>query len=339
MTWRIVHVGSKSFLNIEKESLYVSGIQTVHIPTEDISCLILESAQITLSASVLTTAADKGWAIFSCDERHLPNGVFHGFHTHSRQTEVCRRQLRWTRSFRQRLWGQIIQRKIQSQADCLALHGAKREAIRLSAIAKRIKPGDPEFGEARAARLFFTGLFGQEFTRRPEISDRVNSALNYGYAILRGCVARTLCGYGFLPSVGIHHDNVQNAFNLADDFVEPLRPLCDHWVKLKFSSAHSDNSLSPIDKRILLELLECDVIVGGMRYGILAAIDSMIASLARASKSGKPLLLSLPAFTDWAQGNGRGNETLDETSSFFRSADNLTGQKEGISGVSGISPS
>ena len=72
-------------------------------------------------------------------------------------------------------------------------------------------------------------FFGEGFTRSEE-ADARNGALNYGYAILRGCMARCLAVYGFIPWLGLHHDSTLNAWNLADDMMEPYRPVVDLFV-------------------------------------------------------------------------------------------------------------
>lgn len=91
-----------------------------------------------------------------------------------------------------------------------------------------MKPGDTTNREAVAARKYFVALFGSTFRRTDE--DVTNASLNYGYAIIRSCVAKTLAGYGFNGTVGIHHINETNPFNLADDIMEPLRPVVDMWT-------------------------------------------------------------------------------------------------------------
>ena len=54
--------------------------------------------------------------------------------------------------------------------------------------------------------------------------------MNYGYAILRAATARALSGSGLLNTLGIHHKSKYNAFALADDIMEPFRPIVDEKV-------------------------------------------------------------------------------------------------------------
>jgi CRISP-associated protein Cas1 len=323
MSWRVLHIGSQSYLRIENRNLVIDRDQPLRIPVEDIACLILESPQITLTTSVLQCAAEYGWCIFSCDASQLPNGVFTSYQGHSRQFESLQRQLNWKRSFRDRLWQRIVSQKINNQAQCLTKFEHSSGSRRLKALASRVKSGDSTFCESRAARLYFTELFGKEFERRPEIADRVNSALNYGYAILRGCIARTICGYGFLPALGIQHHGPQNAFNLADDMIEPFRPICDTLIRLKFFKGNADtrSGLDSEDKRVLLGLLESDVLIENQSFGMLSAIDAVIASLVGATKTNRPGAIKLPELLPEVSPHGRENETLDANSGLFRPTD------------------
>ena len=98
----------------------------------------------------------------------------------------------------------------------------------LRALAARVASGDPENIEAQAARYYFPRLFGAAFTRHKPLW--VNGALNYGYAVMRATVARSIVSYGLIPSLGLHHGNSLNAFNLADDLIEVFRPMVDYHV-------------------------------------------------------------------------------------------------------------
>ena len=123
------------------------------------------------------------------------------------------------------MWQSIVCAKVVNQASVLRWSGKTVQAATIFKMAERVRSGDPDNVEATAAQRYFPALFGETFVRRNE--DGRNAALNYGYAILRGAVARTLAVYGFLPAFGIHHRSALNAFNLADDLMEPFRPLVD----------------------------------------------------------------------------------------------------------------
>ena len=88
-----------------------------------------------------------------------------------------------------------------------------------------VKSGDTTNREAHAARLYFTALFGRDFSRDDNVP--VNAALNYGYAVLLSMVNREVVSRGYLTQCGICHRNEYNQFNFSCDLMEPFRPVVD----------------------------------------------------------------------------------------------------------------
>jgi CRISPR/Cas system-associated endonuclease Cas1 len=115
--------------------------------------------------------------------------------------------------------------------------------------------------------------------RRDQDGDGINAMLNYGYAIVRAAVARALVAAGLLPALGLFHANRGNAFCLADDLMEPLRPLVDRRVRVLWRAGHAE--LNPEVKRGLLELLTERVRLGGQRGPLMVSLHRMTASLVR----------------------------------------------------------
>ena len=178
---------------------------------------------------------------------------------------------------------------------CVQLAGADEQAKSLLDLTAAVRSGDADNVEATAAQQYFPALFGAGFTRGEE-SGR-NAALNYGYAILRGCVARTLAVYGFIPTLGLHHRSTLNPFNLADDLMEPFRPLIDLLV---FREIQEQEDLSPSDKRMLFNCLNLDLLVDGRRYTTDYAIERTVQSLGKAAADKEEALL-LPKLTELRQ--------------------------------------
>ena len=131
------------------------------------------------------------------------------------------------------LWQQIVIRKIQNQAQCLRLMG-KPEWETLQQMVGKVLSNDSDNREAVATALYFPALFGDGFFRGAD--DLWNVALNYGYTILRGGIARNLVVHGLEPCIGLHHRSVLNNFNLADDLIEPFRPIVDLYMAQNFSA-------------------------------------------------------------------------------------------------------
>ncbi|MBK8225454.1 MAG: type II CRISPR-associated endonuclease Cas1 [Candidatus Obscuribacter sp.] len=224
-------------------------------------------------------------------ENYQPNGVFVPFLPHTRTTKVMRQQLALDKPTAKRCWSHIVKTKITNQSRCLNL--ARRPGSELlDTLSRSVRSGDPDNLEAQASAHYFRNLFGIQFTRTR--THRVNSALNYGYAIFRGAIARVLVSHGFLPAFGLHHHSEQNAFNLADDLIEPFRPLVDLFVASEISDDDAD--LTTSDKASLVELLHYDLETeqGHSTRSGLAAIEHLVASLLRVVGKNDHQLLELP---------------------------------------------
>ncbi|MCX7155914.1 MAG: CRISPR-associated endonuclease Cas1 [Rhodocyclales bacterium] len=107
---------------------------------------------------------------------------------------------------------------------------------------------------------------------------------------------RGLVAHGLHPTVGLFHDSEQNAFNLADDLIEPFRPLVDLHVAKHPASTEGD--LSPADKAALVALLNVDVAMPQGRMSALSAIEYAVESLVRVFEEGSngmelPVLIGL----------------------------------------------
>ena len=201
------------------------------------------------------------------------------------------RQLTLNDEARALLWQAIVRRKIENQADCLRLAGVKHEKYEeIQALADKVEPGDVRNVEATAARKYFTALFGCTFTRADD--DVTNAALNYGYAILRSSVAKTLAGYGFNCVLGLHHKSPTNPFNLADDLMEPLRPLVDLLVDTMCDELFE--KLTAENRRELVSLVNLPVRFDGKTMRARYAIDRTVASLTTFLSTGSLDAFKLP---------------------------------------------
>src|SRR5690606_21948873 len=140
-----------------------------------------------------------------------------------------RYQLEASVPLKKQLWKQTVQAKIFNQGRMLESLGI--DSSPMYRWQRKVGSGDPENLEARAAVWYWDHLFGKKSTFiRDRYGEPPNHLLNYGYAILRGVVARSLVGSGMLPAVGIFHRNKYNSFCLADDIMEPFRPYVDSLV-------------------------------------------------------------------------------------------------------------
>jgi CRISPR-associated protein Cas1 len=230
--------------------------------------------------------------VYVCDEKHMPSAILHPFCRYSRQKKQLMMQLEQSKPATKRMWRDIVVAKIRNQAKCLELCGVDEEYYKkILNMSLLVQSGDPTNVEAQAAALYFRTLFGSSFTRSDE--NEINAALNYGYAIVRGYIARTLANYGFEPCIGIHHHSELNNFNLADDIIEPFRALVDLYV---FQNMPNE-VFSSSDKRELCNILNYEMISNGERHSTAYAIERLIHSLERCM-GGESDSLIIPHFEE-----------------------------------------
>ncbi|MCS6997671.1 MAG: type II CRISPR-associated endonuclease Cas1 [Casimicrobiaceae bacterium] len=293
VVWRSVIVSRPAKLRRDRFALVVEQEQVARVPFEDIAVIVLNHREITLTHPVLSACGEYGIGLFSTGDNHQPNGVFTPFLPHSRATRMLRLQLKIDRPRAKRAWARIVRAKIENQAASLTLAG-KDGADRLQSYARRVRSGDVGRMEPQAAAFYFRRLFGTDFDR--EKRGWINSALDYGYAVMRGAIARGLVAHGLLPSLGLFHGNEQNAFNLADDLIEPFRPLVDLHVatNARAPAEPEPTELCPADKAALVALLHVDVRMPRGEMTVLAAIEQATESLARLFNGGSDDALELP---------------------------------------------
>ena len=290
MVWRSVIINQPAKLRREHFALVVEQEQSARVPFEDIAVIVLNHREITLTHPVLSACADYGIGLYSTGDNHQPNGVFMPFLQHSRATRMQRLQLDLDKPSTKRAWARIVQSKINNQARCMELVRVAG-ADRLASYARRVRSGDSGNLEAQASAYYFPQVFGRSFHRSQE--NWTKAALDYGYAVLRGACARALVAHGMLPSIGLFHSSEQNAFNLADDLIEPYRPIVDLHVAQQ-PARPDDAKLQPVDKVALVGLLNVDVAMPRGQMSVLASIEQAAESLARLYDGGSEQVLELP---------------------------------------------
>ncbi|WP_174769933.1 type II CRISPR-associated endonuclease Cas1 [Paraburkholderia hayleyella] len=273
--------------------------QSARVMLEDINVLILDHPQISLTAPLLAACAEACVAVLTVDAAHLPNGVLLSYLPHSRALKVMTAQLAIGLPTRKCLWRHIVKMKIMNQAAILKIVGRDESGQRLFKLARTLRSGDPDNHEAQAAQVYFRHIFHANFNRGQ--SCFYNAALNYGYAVIRAAIARSLTSYGFLPAFGIFHHNEQNAFNLADDLIEPYRPFVDAVV-LHHYPDEPERELAPADKARLVKVLHQDIRISSHRAEegrctLMAAVDATVSSLSGIVLNGTRIeSLVLPLF-------------------------------------------
>ncbi|MDR1384515.1 MAG: type II CRISPR-associated endonuclease Cas1, partial [Planctomycetaceae bacterium] len=211
----------------------------VSIPFAEIAVILLSNGNVTLTQSVIQSVTESGGMLVVCDYRYRPVSMMLPMEAYSVPVQRLKLQIDASQPTLKNAWQQVVKAKIQAQARCLADDSLKcslDEAKYLMKMAENVKSGDTDNMEAQAAKRYWRALFPDiEFHRNSDGGDPLNNRLNYGYTIVRAMTARAVCATGFHPALGIHHCHQRDAFCLADDLMEPLRPLVDWIVRLQFN--------------------------------------------------------------------------------------------------------
>jgi len=295
MAWRGVHITQPARLALADGQIVVSRDDgDVRLPIEDVGWMVIDTPQVTLSTALISACMDAGMVIITTDRTHTPSGMLLPFHRHHRQAEIAALQTSISAPLKKRLWQSIIQSKITNQAAVLT--GCGQDASALLAMTRLVGSGDPDNTEARAARAYWPRLF-VDFVRDDD-TDKRNALLNYGYAVVRSAVARALVASGLLPALGVYHASVTNAFNLADDLVEPFRPFVDRMIwGMTDEGRTAEGGTTVEERRKLAAVLTEKALFGTETVSLLVATEGAADSLVRAMESNSAALLSLPRLT------------------------------------------
>lgn len=250
-------------------------------PIEDLGVVILDHRQITLTQGLIDKLLENNTALITCDATRMPAGLLLPLSCNKVQTERYLAQIQASDPLKKNLWQQTIKAKIRNQGIVLNKH--RGSLIKnMEYWSESVRSGDPDNYEARAAAYYWKEAFPSvcNFTRERE-GVPPNNLLNYGYAILRAIIARSLVGSELLPTLGIHHHNRYNAYCLADDIMEPYRPFVDSLV---FSIVNNepgllDSDLSIDMKAKLLSIPTIDVIINKKRSPLMIAASTTTYSL------------------------------------------------------------
>lgn len=293
MAWKGLHLTQPSRLSLADGQCCVKQDDSeVRIAIEDLAWIVIDTPKTTLSSALMAACMEDGIAIIVTDSRHTPSGLLLPFHRHHRQGAVASLQVAAKDSLKNRLWQAIIRRKIHNQAAVLSALG-KADAATLKEIARHVEPGDPDNVEARAARFYWARLFADYV--RDDPNDRRNKLLNYGYAVVRAGVARGLVAAGLIPAFGVAHQGAANAFNLADDLVEPFRPFVDRLAfKVSRDGTDGEGDLTVDDRRTMAGVLLINAKNGNDSVTLLVAAETAAQSLVRAFEDEKADRLLLP---------------------------------------------
>jgi CRISPR-associated protein Cas1 len=274
----------RGFLVVSKDKEEVG-----RVPLDDVASVIVHAHGVTWSTNLMVALAQRGALVVLCGPNHAPVAVCTPLDGHHGQNARMRAQWDAGKPLAKRLWREVVIAKIHWQAAVLEAQGVS--AVAFDLLARRVRSGDPDNVEAQAARRYWPLLMGKDF-RRDRAAGGINGLLNYGYTVLRSLLARSVVAAGLHPSIGIHHANRGNAFALADDLIEPFRPLVDAMAVQLVARGYTD--VTPETKRAFAGLIAVDLPGDNGITTVSGAAGRLAQSLAQCFESGKTSDLSLP---------------------------------------------
>lgn len=265
MSWRTVVISSSVKLDYKMGYMIVRKDEITKIHMSEIALLLIESTAVSMTAALLAELTKQKVKVIFCDERRNPSSELVPYYGSHDTSSKIRTQVQWEKETKLMIWTEIVSEKIRNQKKLLEITGRFEEAQLLQRYLEEIQPGDTTNREGHAAKVYFNGLFGKNFSRTSDIP--FNAALNYGYGILLSAVNREIVSNGYITQLGLFHDNMFNPFNLGSDLMEPFRVFIDKKVfemkPEKFEHA---------EKMALVDLMNLEVKIDGKNNYLLNAV-------------------------------------------------------------------
>ena len=277
----------RGFLKVSED-----GAEIGRTPLDQIAGVIVHAHGTTWSTSLLIELAQRGAPVVLCAANHAPKSVLMPLEGHHAQG--ARMQAQWRAKTPQikQAWKQVVTAKIRMQAASLEAIGEPPAPLQM--MIRKITSGDSTNIEAQAARHYWPRMMGAVFRRDAGGADE-NALLNYGYTVLRAATARAVVAAGLHPTIGLFHTNRGNAFALADDLMEPFRPLVDCAVRSIVTARGTEVDTEA--KQALAGLIATDLPLGEGVTPVSVALMKLATSLGQSFETGK-LALALPTPPD-----------------------------------------
>jgi CRISPR-associated protein Cas1 len=254
------------------------------VPLDDIGVLMISAFGATCTKDALVSLAERGAVTVLCGSRGTPSALVLPVTANYENALRIRIQSQASQPLKKRLWQAIVMAKLKHQSAVLHYFDKQKKANQINVYSKQVQSGDPQNREASGARVYWKALFGDAFSRHPE-GAWPNALLNYGYALLRASAARAICAVGLNPVFGIHHENSTNSFPLADDLMEPYRPLVDFYIKQALTEDMTE--VNPTAKQMISGFLWADLDSSGETTPFYTAMERLAFSLVTSFKTKK----------------------------------------------------
>ena len=280
MITRSIYIGTPSYLKLKDEQMYImepsTNVMKGRVSVEDLGLLMLDHFQITISHQLIQKMMGNNVVVVSCDAHHLPHGIMLPLYGHTEHSDRIKDQLQASEPLKKQLWKQTVECKIENQKEVLRRLGNYYEPM--MNYQNNVKSGDSTNMEGIAAQHYWKYLISLDFLRQ-RFGESPNQFFNFGYAVLRSIVARSIVETGLLPVLGIFHKNKYNPYCLADDLMEPYRPFVD-WLVMDWLTKNPEiEELTKEFKAHLLQVATKDVWIDGKKRPLLVAVKTTVISL------------------------------------------------------------
>ncbi len=246
------------------------------VPLDDIAAVIANAHGLSYTNNLLVALAERGAPFVLCAANHNAVGMLLPIEGNFEQSKRIEAQIAASAPTHKRMWAAVVRSKLEQQAAALEAAGAPTAP--LTALAAKVRSGDPDNMEAQGARRYWGLLFGDAF-RRDQDGGGINGLLNYGYTVLRATMARAVVAAGLHPGIGLHHSHDNNAMRLVDDLMEPFRPIID--LKVWQLRRNGEELVTPEAKRALVRTLYDDMQTVAGATPVMVCTQKLAVSLAQ----------------------------------------------------------
>ena len=282
MGWRIIYIEDANNLRLYLDNVKIEKDTTeITIPLSDIHTIVIDNQKITMTVPLINKCSEYNINLVICSFEHMPNALLQPYCGNYQSPSLLKKQILWSDDIKKKIHRMIIKNKINNQIDLLKDYDTTDSVAKLVDFMNEVDDGDTRNREGLAAKMYFRSLFGKDFKRFEE--DVVNTGLNYGYAILRSQISKTIVAKGLNPMLGIIHIGYNNPFNLSDDFIEPFRPMVDEYV-VKYLK---DSIVFKKDNRLdLIKITTQNVYINGVSQTFYNAVAMYVDAIIKIFETG-----------------------------------------------------
>lgn len=283
MGWRILYIEQANSMKLYLDNIKVTNdLSEVTIPLSDIHTIVIDNQTVTITVPLINKCSEYNVNLVFCSIEHMPKAFLNPLNGNYQTPSILKKQIEWSQKSKDYIWQKIVINKIDNQNNLLKSLNKNSEVInRINDFTKEVDIGDSGNREGLAAKMYFRELFGPDFKRFND--DVINAGLNYGYAILRSQISKTIIAKGLNPNIGIHHIGYDNFFNLSDDIIEVFRPIIDEYV---YKMMNESIIFTKENRLGLVKQTSCDVYINGTKQTLFNAIEIYVERIMFCFESG-----------------------------------------------------